>query len=78
MKPYKHLITELTGKERKPVDKWTKLLPRVFRECERALLDYKAGEKGGIPFLQDIGVALGVLTELRSALKKSHGLHYKD
>ena len=67
-------ITELSEEDRKSVERWIRLLPAQFRQCECYLQDYAAGTQVVGKLISVMDVTSGLIEEARRDLIERHKL----
>jgi hypothetical protein len=72
------LISELSEEDRRSAEQWVERLPKVFRECEAYLRDYKEGKQNAIKLLQELAVTMSTVDEAQADLANKHNveLHF--
>ena len=69
---YPRLISDLTKQERKSVEEWIRVLPKVFRECEGYLREYEANKTTVFKLLQSMNMVIRAVGDARNDLIERH------
>jgi hypothetical protein len=68
------LISDLTAEDRKSVEQYIVVLPKIFRQCQGRLRGYGAGRENVIKLLNEMKIAREMIDKAQNELVKRHKL----